>query len=119
MRLFISSFNQLPFAIRMAVYFLLVGLCYSLLLCLVPERNQGANQWQTNVVKAQRYMFSKKQFDHIVVGSSEMFRVPVEKDSNWANLAMAGGASQTGLELIAEKIRPRENSAPPPAHSVG
>lgn len=109
MHSFISNFSRLPFLIRLLIFLLFIFLCYNLLLYFLPAYNKGANQWQDNVVRAQKYAFSEHTAKYVVVGSSEMARVPVERKSKeWANLAMTAGASQTGLELVCRKVQKGE-----------
>lgn len=78
------------------VYFSLVG--------LLPKKLKGTTQWQTNIIKAQEYAFNQENYDIVVVGSSEMYNVPIEKlSSKYYNCAFASGCSNTGLQLIQEK----------------
>lgn len=108
MRLSISSFKS-GFIIKTICCFFFIGSLYYGFVSLLPKGLQGANQWQTNVLKAQEYAFSSKEYPIVYVGSSMLYNVPVEKlsDENF-NLAFAGGSSNSGLQLILQKeIKPK------------
>ncbi len=109
MRSSISSSKKLSFVVRTASFFLALLLFYGMFVCFLPAFEKGTYQGQTNIIKAQRYAFSKGGAPFVVLGSSEMFRLPVtQKNTEWKNLAMAGGASQTGLEIVVRKAQAGE-----------
>lgn len=109
MHSFISNFSRLPFLIRLLIFLLLIFVCYSCLLYFLPAYNSGAAAWQDNIIKIQRYVFSEHTAKYVVVGSSEMARVPIEKKSSeWANLGLQSKSSQTGLEIVCRKVQKGE-----------
>lgn len=100
MRLFTSN-SKSQEIIKICVYTMLVAFLYYGCVSLVPKDLKGANQWQTNIIKAQDYVFDNKAYSHVLVGSSEAYNVPVDEISDkWSNLGFAGGCSLTGLEVI-------------------
>lgn len=108
MRLSISSFKS-RFIMKTICCFFFIGSLYYGFVSLLPRGLQGANQWQTNVLKAQEYAFSSREYPLVYVGSSMLYNVPVEKmsDENF-NLAFAGGSSNSGLQLVLQKeIKPK------------
>ncbi|MDZ4720129.1 MAG: hypothetical protein SH847_16885 [Roseiflexaceae bacterium] len=64
--------------------------------------SDGITQWENNVVRAQRYLYrSNEPIRLVLVGSSLANNIKASDIApNVANLAMAGGATQTGLEMI-------------------
>ena len=70
---------------------------------LLPPSN-GVTQFESNVIKAQRYVYQNQSDSMVLVGSSLTDNIKPEYIvSNVTNLAMAGGASQTGLEVIKKR----------------
>ncbi len=73
---------------------------------LVPGGGRGHDQWQENLIKAQRLAYGEVSPVAIVVGSSKLARVTFERDIY--NLALNGGGSLTGLDVILRAdARPR------------
>jgi hypothetical protein len=73
---------------------------------LVPGGGRGHDQWQENLIKAQRVAYGEVQPAAIVVGSSKLARVTFDGDVY--NLALNGGGSLTGLDVILRAgVRPR------------
>jgi len=75
---------------------------------VVPSSN-GINQWQFNLVKAERYIYdTKSDIKLAIIGSSIANRIQPEYISpNVANLAMSALSSQIGLEIIKRsKLKP-------------
>lgn len=100
MRLFTSN-SKWQGVCKICVGTLLLGVLYYSVVAFVPKNLHGANQWQTNLIKAQDFVFEEKPYTHVFVGSSEAYNVPVEEISdNWANLGFASGCSLTGLEVL-------------------
>ena len=102
-RLYRSIFRPLVICIFLVVLYqtLIVG-------GVVPP-SSGINQWQGNVVKAERYVYEKKSDIKIaIVGSSIGNRIKPEYiGPNVANLAMSAYSSQTGLEIVKRnKLKP-------------
>ncbi len=96
-----TSNSDLKVIGKICCYVLLLGIMYYSLASLIPKDLNGANQWQTNLIKAQDYVFEEKAYTHVFVGSSEAYNVPVSEVSHyWANLGFAGGCSLTGLEVL-------------------
>lgn len=100
MRLFTSN-SDIRIIGKICLYTLLLGILYYGVAILITKDLNGANQWQTNLLKAQDYVFEDKPYTHVFVGSSEAYNVPVSEISpKWANLGFASGCSLTGLEVI-------------------
>lgn len=64
-----------------------------------PHGGTGQNQYQTNRIKSERYLFLSKAPEVVIVGSSLAARLK-ELPSNWYNLAMPGETSALGLKVI-------------------
>ncbi len=61
----------------------------------------GISQLQANMVRMQRALYSSERHSAVLVGSSLAANVKVERlDSDFMNLGINGGSSQTGLELL-------------------
>ena len=100
MHLFTSS-SKCKFIFQCIVSMICICTIYIFVIALIPRTLQAGNQWQTNILKAQNFSFSDKEWDVVLVGSSMAYNVPIEKLSNGAfNLAFAGGATNTGLEMV-------------------
>lgn len=65
----------------------------------------GINQWQGNVIKAQQYAYdTNPTLKMVLVGSSLTSNIRAEYiGSQVANLGLAGGSTQTGLEIVKKK----------------
>ena len=100
--LFKSKFR--PFFVPVLTCIFLLGLYQvSIWGGLLPPSN-GVTQFESNVIKAQRYVYQNQPDSMVLVGSSLTDNIkPEDIGSNVTNLAMAGGASQTGLEVIKKK----------------
>ncbi len=72
--------------------------------------NDGINQWESNVIKAERYIYNHngKQGEILLVGSSMANRLqPEYLGDRTFNLAMQGANSLTGLEIALQaKTKP-------------
>ncbi|MBD2043956.1 hypothetical protein [Microcoleus sp. FACHB-672] len=73
----------------------------------VVPATSGINQAQSNVIKAQKYVYENPSPKLILVGSSLTATIkPKDIGSHVINLGMAGGSSQTGLEIVKkEKLK--------------
>lgn len=97
MHLYISSIKKKI----LIVVFVLLG--YVLLVIFVPRYENGVEQWQTNLLRAQDYVFLLQECDAVLVGSSEMYRIPTNICQHYiCNLAFSGRSSMTGIEIILE-----------------
>jgi len=65
---------------------------------LVPDGGRGHDQWQENLIKAQRLIYHHVSPTTIVVGSSKLARLTLP--ANIYNLSLNGGSSVTGLEIV-------------------
>lgn len=94
----------LPVATTLALLLLYQGLIWSGML----RASDGITQWETNVIKAQRYLYRADQPVRLVlVGSSLANNIKASDiGPQVANLAMAGGATQTGLEIVGRDQSP-------------
>jgi len=66
--------------------------------------SNGINQFQTNTIKAQRYLHDRQNdLQMVLVGSSIANNIQAEYIAPpVVNLGMAGGCAQTGLEIVRE-----------------
>lgn len=73
----------------------------------VVPATSGINQAQRNVIKAQKYVYGNPSSKLILVGSSLTANIKAKDIGNHViNLGMAGGSSQTGLEIVKrEKLK--------------
>lgn len=73
----------------------------------VVPATSGMNQAQRNVIKAQKYVYENPSPKLILVGSSLTANIKAKHIGNQViNLGMAGGSSQTGLEIVKrEKLK--------------
>ncbi|MEM9540570.1 MAG: hypothetical protein AAGA60_13845 [Cyanobacteria bacterium P01_E01_bin.42] len=98
------------FSFRPLIACLLLLALYQILIFggVIPS-SDGINQWQSNVIQAQRYWYDRSKDSQLVmVGSSLMANIPAETmGKKVINLGMAGGCTQTGLEIVA-----RSNQTP-------
>lgn len=102
MHLFTFS-SKYRFILQCVSSMICICIVYSLVIVSIPRILQTGNQRQTNILKAQEFSFSDREWDVLMVGSSMANNVPIEKISDKAfNLAFAGGASNTGLELVCD-----------------
>jgi hypothetical protein len=79
-------------------------LLYNAALLIVdpPDRvTHAQHQWQMNVLKAQEYVYDRKDSRYVFAGTSLTFRLPGSAlpDGSF-NLAMAGTSTFEGLEII-------------------
>jgi len=73
---------------------------------LVPDGGRGHDQWQENLIKAQRLIYHHVTPTTIVVGSSELARLTLPGDVY--NLSLSGGSALTGLEVVLRSdVQPR------------
>lgn len=85
-------------------------LYYTLVVGGVIPASDGINQRQVNQIKAERYMYSVRDPNLVLVGSS-MTAVLQEKYFDYpqvTNIALSGESSQTGLKLVALKNKKPE-----------
>jgi hypothetical protein len=101
---------------------------YAALIQVVPFKvENGQNQADTNMIRAQNFL-AKPNDKTVLVGSSLTFRLPLSVlGSDIANIAVAGGASNTGLAIIVQsKARPKlvlveinpQSSGPPDTAAI-
>ena len=72
--------------------------------------SEGINQWQANIIKAEKYIYSEtSNLPIVIVGSSLTNNLSTKYfSSQVTNLGMSGGSAQTGLEIVRRKrIKPR------------
>jgi hypothetical protein len=75
---------------------------------LFPGGGPGHDQWQENLIKAQKLLYARTTPAVIVVGSSKLARIQFAQDDRIDNLALNGGGSLTGLDVILRAgARPR------------
>ncbi|MFN0221728.1 hypothetical protein [Paenibacillus sp. KR2-11] len=67
----------------------------------VVHGGSGTNQWQNNVIKAERYLYAEETVKHVITGSSMAYRLlPEYLGTEYANIAFAGGGALTGLQIM-------------------
>lgn len=80
---------------------LLLALYQGLIWAGAIAPSPGINQWQENVIQAERYLYNRKAAPLVLVGSSLAANLDLEAlDPAAVNLGMAGGCSQTGLAVV-------------------
>lgn len=100
MRLFISNFKGV---FRIFAVFLVFFVLYNLAIFVFkPEITTYQNQWQSNLIFAQEYMYSPHTPKSVVLGSSLASRLDKDllESVGIYNLAFGGGSVQSGLEII-------------------
>ncbi len=89
------------FAIKVVAAFFLLLALYCVLLRIVPKSDDGPGLYNTNVLKAQRYVRENGDFDAVLVGSSMGSVMPIADHSErYFNLAFSGENSLSGMEII-------------------
>lgn len=98
MRLSISSSKFLLTSVSFAV---LLFIAYALVIQAVkPEITFFQNQYQSNLIFAQDFIYEEEKPSRVVVGSSMARRMKFKKEDDIYNLAFGGGGPLTGLEII-------------------
>jgi hypothetical protein len=75
-----------------------------------PVVSTGQNQWQDNVIKAQRFIYEgNRRFEKVIVGSSLSCRMAAYRfPENYYNLAFAGQGVFEGLNILSRiKAKPK------------
>jgi hypothetical protein len=75
---------------------------------IIPS-SDGINQFQTNAIKAERYVYDINPELKLAIAGSSLANIinPNYIGTNVANLGMAGGSTQTGLAIIQHaKVKP-------------
>ena len=81
---------------------LLIG--YSLLLKCLPQLSASQHQWQSNLIKAEKYLYDDHQpAKNAIVGSSVSERLVMESMPGFENLAFSGLGVLDGLDLLRYK----------------
>lgn len=95
--------------ISLSTFIFLLTLYHTLVLGGVVLPSDGINGSQSNIIKAQRYIYNRKSdLEMVLVGSSITARINSEYISPHAvSLAMLAMSSQTGLEIVErENVKP-------------
>jgi hypothetical protein len=95
--------------ISLSTFIFVLSLYHTLVLGGVVLPSDGINGSQSNIIKAQRYIYNhKSDLEMVLVGSSITARINSEYISPHAvSLAMLAMSSQTGLEIVErQKIKP-------------
>lgn len=68
----------------------------------VVTPSDGINQRQVNVIKAERYVYNQSEPNVVLVGSSLTAEISEQyfNSDRFTNIALAGGCSQTSLDLV-------------------
>ncbi len=100
MRLSTSSFKHI--IVKSAAFCLAAFAVYTALVIITkPRVTVMLNQWQGNMVAAEDYIYDNTERSIVVVGTSLSAKMDMEYLSpDYWNLAFAGGAVSTGLEII-------------------
>lgn len=102
MVLFTSSSNRiLGFASALFIVWQILALAR-----ILPP-SSGINQWQSNLIEGENYLYSESPSPRLIlVGSSTVHRIKASYiGSQVTNLAMNGGSAQTGIEIILRSHR--------------
>lgn len=91
--------------VRPAIAGLLLLILYQGLIWLgAIAPSPGINQWQENIIHAERYLYQQQPAPLVLVGSSLAANLELaELDPEAVNLGMAGGCSQTGLAVLLQR----------------
>ena len=95
--------------ISLSTFLFLLTLYHTLVLGRVVLPSDGVNGSQSNIIKAQRYIYNRKSdIEMVLVGSSISARLnPDDISERTVSLSMLGMSSQTGLEIFErQKIKP-------------
>lgn len=111
MNLSISSFKSAYRSVYHSVWTrpaiagcLLLALYQGLIWLGAIPPSSGINQWQENVIHAERYLYSRDPVALVLVGSSLAANLDLTgMGTETVNLGMAGGCSQTGLAVVRER----------------
>jgi len=68
---------------------------------LFPNGGGAQNQWQDNIIKAQKYIHEKRDLPYVIVGSSLSARLsPSSLPDDYYNLSFSGDSVLTGVEVV-------------------
>jgi len=97
-----TSSSDRGFIIKAVATMLLVFAAYGFLTPkLFPNGGGAQNQWQDNIIKAQKYIYEKRDIPYVVAGSSLSARIALSfLPKDYYNLSFSGGSVLTGLEVI-------------------
>lgn len=77
---------------------------YSILIHnLPPNWDTAQNDFQSNIIKAQNYLFGQEEYENIIVGSSLSARLNFTETEDTYNLAIAGGSIFDGLNILLKR----------------
>ena len=89
--------------------FVLLLLGWSVLVNLLPaDIDTKQNQWNSNLIKAETYLFEQPELTNtaVILGSSMSARVPINKaNDSLINLAFDGLSAYDGIELVLTKTQ--------------
>ena len=97
MRLSIFNSKVLQSIIVMLVLFVVYTIAIQI---SKPNIVFSQNQYQSNVIFAQNFLYLDEKPPAVIVGSSMATRMQFEKEDNVYNLAFGGGGPLTGLDII-------------------
>jgi len=81
---------------------------HALFVRFIPISN-SQNQWQENIVMAQRFIYSKDSIQNIIVGSSLSNRLIIDSLPNFYNFSLQGQSIYDGLYVVSKSnIPPRK-----------
>jgi len=85
---------------------LLIGWSYYL---KMKPISVSQNQWQDNIVSAERYLFDIDTLDNLIVGTSLALRIRMDSLPNFYNLSFGGQSIFDGLLILRNKKRVPKN----------
>ena len=79
-----------------------LGLLYNLSLIFYPVKiSVGQHQWQDNCIKAQEYLFHKKKYNNVIIGSSMSTRIQTSTlQESYFNLSFGGLSVYDGFNVL-------------------
>ena len=80
--------------------FTILFIGYTGLMMWRPDLSASQHQQQTNIINAQRYLYSEEPHDNVIVGSSLSTRLRLNALPGYTNLAFGGLTSMNGLNIV-------------------
>ncbi len=83
------------------IVFLIIIICYNLLVIINPWNSKTTTQWEDNERRAETFIFNNKNYRTVIIGSSMSTRlIDSVIPTNWYKLAFGGQGVYEGFEII-------------------